>query len=377
MLNLDAPKRLIHKIQIPHKTRKQKKINRPRTNVSKKQKMWKSFDTEIAEEHRKNNKEEDDIILINETMDNKCIQCGVLLKIMDGEGFICPNSKCGTLSNIISMAPEWRYYGADDNNASDPTRCGMPINPLLQQSSFGCLVLSNYKMTYEMRKIKKYTNYQSMPYHEQTQNKDFQYIECMARLAGLPKILINSAIQYHKQISDHPTSFRGMNRDGILGASIYIACLVLGVPRTPNEISEIFHLDQTSVTRGAKNAINILNDLEKDYDNADKTVFAKTESLSFIHRFCSRLGMNNELTKVSHFIANKIESTNYMPENIPYSIAASIIYFVSSKCNQSISKSSIARVANISEVTINKCFKKLEQHQPCLIPTVIVQKYGE
>ena len=26
------------------------------------------------------------------------------------------------------------YYGADDSNNKDPTRCGMPINPLLNNS---------------------------------------------------------------------------------------------------------------------------------------------------------------------------------------------------------------------------------------------------
>ncbi len=28
-----------------------------------------------------------------------------------------------------------KSYGADDNSNSDPTRCGMPINPLLKESS--------------------------------------------------------------------------------------------------------------------------------------------------------------------------------------------------------------------------------------------------
>ena len=53
---------------------------------------------------------------------------------------------------MIDQGAEWRYYGADDNNNADPTRCGMPINPLLQESSYGCKVLSNGKMNYEKSK---------------------------------------------------------------------------------------------------------------------------------------------------------------------------------------------------------------------------------
>jgi hypothetical protein len=26
----------------------------------------------------------------------------------------------------VDQTAEWRYYGADDNQNSDPTRCGMP-----------------------------------------------------------------------------------------------------------------------------------------------------------------------------------------------------------------------------------------------------------
>ena len=69
---------------------------------------------------------------------------------------------------------EWRYYGADDNQNSDPTRCGMPVNPLLKESSYGCKVICQGSTTYEMRKIRRYTEWQSMPYKEKSQYDEFQ-----------------------------------------------------------------------------------------------------------------------------------------------------------------------------------------------------------
>jgi transcription initiation factor TFIIB len=367
----------------PSKPKAKTKTN-SRSTTARKEQMWKAFDSDILESRMSElpvtaepNLLADHNNNTNDGINSRCKQCGTLTQLLDSEELICPNSECSVVAKIISQAPEWRYYGADDKNSADPTRCGMPINPLLQQSSFGCLVLNSFGMTYEMRKIKKITNCQAMPYNEQTQNKDFQYIACMARLGGIPKIIIDSAIQTHKKISDHHKSFRGINRDGVLGASIYIACTVCGFPRTPTEISKIFYLDQASVTKGVKNAINIINDLEKNCDNSNKTVFSKTESVSFIQRFCSRLNMNSELTKLCQFIANKIEASNFMPENIPYSIAAGIIYFVSSKCAQPITKTHISQTTNISEVTITKCFKKLELHKPNLMPTPILQKYAQ
>ena len=35
----------------------------------------------------------------------------------------------------------------------------IPMNPLLKESSFGCRVICPYGATYEMRKIKRYTDY--------------------------------------------------------------------------------------------------------------------------------------------------------------------------------------------------------------------------
>ena len=252
----------------------------------------------------------------------------------------------------------------------------MPTNPMLKESSFGCTVLKMPSMSYEMHKIKKITNWYAMPHSEKTQHDAFQYITCMARIANIPKMIIDDAIWYHKKISDHPTSFRGDNRDGILGSSIYISCKVNNFPRTPGEISDIFNLDQASVTRGCKNAINIINEVEKNFASADKTVFSKTVPEFFIQRFCSRLNISPDLTKLCQFISIKIEKTNFMPENIPYSIAAGIIYFVVFHCKLNISKQDIKKIANISEVTINKCFKKIDQHKTVLIPSVFMKKYN-
>ena len=49
-------------------------------------------------------------------------------------------------------------------------------------------------MSYEMRKIRRYTEWQSMPYKEKSQYDDFQIITIMAQNAGIPKMIIDSAI---------------------------------------------------------------------------------------------------------------------------------------------------------------------------------------
>jgi transcription initiation factor TFIIB len=253
----------------------------------------------------------------------------------------------------------------------------MPINPLLEESSYGCKILCNGPMSYEMRKIKRYAEYQSMPHKEKTQYNQFQVITLMAQNAGMPKIIIDDAIAYHKKMDESEATFRGNNRDGIIAGSVYIACRVNNCPRTAKEIAQIFHLDVASATKGCKNALAIINVLEKDMETKEKTNFGKTTPASFIERYCSKLNINNELTKLCQFIALNIEKMDVMPENTPPSIAAGVVYFVVQVCNLNISKKDITNVSETSEVTINKCFKKLEKISETtnLIPAAILKKY--
>ena len=85
--------------------------------------------------------------------------------------------------------------------------------------------------------------------------------------------------------------------------------------------------------------------------------------------------MNAELTKLSMFIAKKIEKLNLITDNIPHAVAAGIVYFVSSNCHLELTKQDIKNISGVSEVTINKCFKKLELKKIELLPKTIIHKY--
>ena len=343
------------------------------TSASRRE-LWAVFDTEVN-----GNRHNEPLECIYRACGDreKCDVCNYSLAFSE-EGFLtCTNTTCGIIyKDLVDQSAEWRYYGADDNQHSDPTRCGMPINPLLQESSFGCKVMCIGSTSYEMRKIRRYTEWQSMPYKEKSQYDEFQRIALMSQNAGIPKLIIDDAIRYHKRISEYDFTFRGDNRDGILAASIYISCRINQFPRTAKEIATIFHLDVTSATKGCKNALLIINKLEKDLDNQEKTSFCKTKPEAFIERYCSKLNINNELTRLCQFIAMKIEKMDLMPENTPHSIAAGVVYFIAQTCKLNVSKRDVKLVSEISEVTINKCFKKIEKMKDQLVPQTIIARYA-
>jgi transcription initiation factor TFIIB len=354
------------------KTKKKQKI----LSKIEKTRLWQDFDTDKRElECVWTNSSENNLTKSNHKDMENCCVCSANLIITE-DGFpTCTNKDCGHINvNTLDYSPEWRFYGADDKNQNDPTRCGNPINPLLIESSFGCKVLVSNSSTYEMRKIRKWTEWQSMPHKEKSLYDEFQFITIMAQNAGIPKIFIDDAIIIHKDISEQKM-FRGMNRDGIKSASIYISCRLNGCPRTAHEIAEIFRLDKTSATAGCSMAVKILHNIERNFDPSQQTELGSTKPIAFIERFCSRLNVNGELTMLSKFIAKKVEDQCIINNNTPHAVAAGILFFISNSCNLDISKTDIKAICGVSEVTINKCFKKLEIIKQQLIPSCILEKY--
>ena len=64
--------------------------------------------------------------------------------------------KCNKIISNILDSPEWRYYGSEDTKNSDPTRCGMPVNVLLPESSVGTVVSNQFCKDKGMYRVKQY-----------------------------------------------------------------------------------------------------------------------------------------------------------------------------------------------------------------------------
>lgn len=393
--------------------------------------------------------------------EDMCPSCGSQLVVLDESGFpVCSNeTACGKLYRLnLDFGPDWRYFGADDRNPNDPTRCGNPINPMLKESSFTCRISftnshgmaatqsfglygskqacrRGLRTSNDMRKIARWTEWQSIPHREKSLASEFQYITSMAQNAGINRMFIDDALIIHKEISEQQI-FRGCNRDGLKAASIYISCRLNGCPRTSQEIAEIFHLNKADTTCGCSAALSILNNIERNLDMVaddqhpssssgsslssasspdgggvdaevpDKSLakpglrdggFALTEtsshspfhydpqkihaetaqnesSCAFVERHCSRLGMAQEYVLVCLFVAKQIEKRCLITDKTPNSMVAGILFFVSHLFQLQYTKQEIKRVCGVSEVTINKCLTRLNQLQHEVIPPCLLGK---
>ena len=375
IVNLSVSDPVAKEEMISMKTPINKKTQKKKQALSSidKSKLWEAFDQE------KNKSKIEEESLEVPYLEDVCFRCNSWY-MFNEDGFpTCSNKECGVMNcHILDYSPEWRFFSSDDRHANDPTRCGNPIDPLLEQSSYACKVLCGSVASSEMKNIRKWTKWQSMPANEKALYDEFQIITLMAQNGGIPKVIIDYAKTIYKDFYEQQT-FRGMNRGATRAGSIWLACWKNGCPRTANEIAEIFKIDKTSASLGCTRAEEMLRSSERNRFENDKSHLCIIRPIVFIERFCSKLKMSQELTLLAMFIAKQVDAQNLIPDNRPQAIAVGIIYFISQLCHLNYSKNYIKHVLDdeVSEVTINKCFQKLDKIKEKIVPSSVLQKYME
>lgn len=354
------------------KTKTQKK--KQKKTAEEKARLWKIYDNDKPEEENTTNHTTTDTLEKDVDM---CEHCKSIL-VYTEDGFpTCSNVACG-ITNTYSLdySPEWRYFASDQKGSSDTSRCGNPIDPLLEESSYACKILCSSNASFEMKNLRRWARWQSMPHKEKALYDEFQIITTMALNGGIPRLFIDHAKAVYKDLYEQKT-FRGVKRDAVRAASIWIACWKHGNPRTSNEIAEIFKIDKNSASLGCSLAEEMLQSHERTMESSDKSKLCALTPLSFIERFASKLNMSPDLTLLARFIAQQVEKRKLIPDNRPQAICAGILYFISHHCNLNYTKQDIKILLGdeASEVTINKCFQKLNHYESQLMPSWVAKKF--
>ena len=293
-----------------------------------------------------------------ETVDDKNINCCSKKENFIRNNGIIECKKCKNTINNISDTAEWKYYGMSDTKSADPTRCGMPVNTLLPESSVGSTV-SFKNNNKSMNQIRRYQQWNGMPYKERSLYKVFTEITTVCKANNIPMIIINEAKSLYNIISLTKIS-RGSNRQGIIAACVYFACKECNVPRSSKEIAEIFNITVPIMTKGVKKCQEIIS---MNKMNSKRLLHKNSiQPNDFIERFCNRLNIEEKYINEVKKICNIVMENNITIENTPPSIASGCIFYFIKEQKLSITKKEISNICKISEVTINKCTKKIESH---------------
>ena len=128
----------------------------------------------------------------------------------------------------------------------------------------------------------------------------------------------------------------------------------------------MFKIDNKVLTKGIKNFQEILQ--ISNHDNKRLSEAKSIHADDFVERFCDNFNNINEndIIIIKGITINSLK-LNISTENTPPSIAAGSIFLYCKIKNIDIDKKALSKVSQISEVTINKCYKILEPYSKELI----------
>ncbi len=300
------------------------------------------------------------------TNSEQCLNfnCSSTHFVLDECNYICKS--CGTLQDkYIDTQAEWRFYGHNDTKISDPTRCGMPTSDLFPEFSLGSVIAYEYGKNFnDMRNLSKYQRWNSTSYKERSLYTIVDNIYTKANNCGISDSIIEESKALYKKLSEEKL-VRGLNRNGLIASCVYWSCKANNVPRSVTEISKMFNIETTTLSRGSK---ILANTMQLTADTISST--------DFILRFCSNLNLTNDIVQLCLHIVKKAEEFSLLTSNSPSSIASGSIYLSCVICRIDITKKEIGDLCMSSPVTINKCFKTLFQYRALLLPTEIITKYS-
>jgi len=193
-----------------------------------------------------------------------------------------------------------------------------------------------------------------MPYWERSLYNVFEQMSNNIANHNIPSKVLEDAKVLYKRASEKKIS-RGENKNGLIASCLYYACLLNKVPRSPKEISSMFKIDPNVLTKGNARFQTLL-----------QINVESSEPEDFIARFASKLSMNyNDIQKCKE-LAKKLDDLEIVSENAPTSVAAGTLYYYCMKNDIDFNKKQIADVCDVSEVTITKCYKRLQKYKEYL-----------
>lgn len=122
------------------------------------------------------------------------------------------------------------------------------------------------------------------------------------------------------------------------------------LPRSPKEVARMFHIDPNILTKGNARFQTLLQ-MNVSSSSPD----------DYIARFGSNLKMDYQDIQECKKLAKRLDDLEIVSENAPTSVAAGAIYYYCVRHDIDFSKKQIADVCEVSEVTITKCFKRLQK----------------
>jgi transcription initiation factor TFIIIB Brf1 subunit/transcription initiation factor TFIIB len=290
---------------------------------------------------------------------DRCINCNET-DCLQNESEIIVCIKCGVDNGpIIDYDQEWRYYGNDDNKrSSDPNRCGVPNNSLINETSLSTVILGKGYETY-----RRLNSWNGLTYKERSLINILNSIAQKANIDNIPQCIIDKTMIMYKILSEDYIK-RGASRESLIAACFLNALRDKGMIRSTDEIANLFEIKSKKLSKGCNEFTELMFNKNIDYINHIKPI----EPKDLIERYSTLLNFTENHIKVAISCSTIVDKLGICQENNPKSIAVGCIYLISQTYNLGITKKEIAEKCKTSEVTISNTYIQMNKFKKYLLP---------
>ena len=292
-----------------------------------------------------------------ERSQDNCSECGENILFDENRGLlVC--EKCGLVDSEkhIDQGPEWRAFDSDQKKKR--TRTGAPMTYMIHDKGLSTMIdwknrdIFGKEISAKIRgQIYRLRKWQSRIRVSDATERNLTFalseLDRMASNLDLQKNLREcSAKIYRDAVEAH--LIRGRSIEGVAAASLYAACRMYKIPRTLNEIAEIARVNKKEIGRSYR---FISKELELHLN--------PTKPLDFLTRFVSELELSTDCHKKAKKIIKMAELRGLTSGRGPTGVCAAAIYAASILAQERRTQRIIAKVSQVTEVTVRNRFQEL------------------
>jgi transcription initiation factor TFIIB len=296
----------------------------------------------------------------------KCPDCLTDDYLIEDEGrTVCTG--CGRVvsDQVIDLGAEWHNY---DEDGEDKSRVGSISDPVLGNDL--STEIANTKNNNGVLRA-HIRNTKSNP--DKNLKDGFHKIEELGDKMDLPTKDRNTAKELFKSMNDNKPIKASKDILGFVTASLYGACKIGGIPRQIKEFTALTGLEKKVIGKYYKRieAVSKANLAKSHGQDGLNVGYQSATPSQMIPRFARSLKMIFRAQSAAEQVAQAAVDHGITSGKAPPTVAAAAIFLVtqiSRDVNDRRSMKDVVDVTGVSEPTIRKCLKDLQDNQSLVVP---------
>jgi len=290
----------------------------------------------------------------------KCPECNAEKLSHDYERaeLICEH--CGIVidEEFIDAGPEWRAF--DSEQKEERSRVGSPMTNMTHDKGLSTQISIKNRdgQGNPISSSKKAQFYRLRKWHRQARISDAKErnlalalgeLNRMSSCLNIPRNIQEDSSKIYREAAEADL-IKGRSIEGVVAASLYIACRKNGVARTLDEIAEAARITRKELGRTYR---FISSELEL------KLPLSLPQE--YLPRFCSKLELSQKTQLKAEEIIKKAANKGLTSGRSPTGIAAASIYIASVVCGEKRPQKEIAEETNTTEVTVRNRYQEIKE----------------